>query len=65
MDFHRFTWVRLLQIYCRHCPRDAQPIPSATERQQLADMSVDGHFWFGDQEIIGTQFPLPGTALGL
>lgn len=46
-------------------PETPSRFPSVTERRHLADVSADGHFLFGDQEIIGTQLPLPGAELGL
>lgn len=50
---------------CLVDPERPSRFPSATERRHLADVAVHGHFLSGEQEIIGTQFPLPGEELRL
>lgn len=49
----------------RPAPKTPSRFPPKTERRHLADMAVDGQFLFGNLELIGTQFPLPGTEIGL
>lgn len=49
----------------RPAPNTPSRFPPETERRHLADMAVDGQFLFGDLELIGTRFPLPGTEIGL
>ncbi|TVY64581.1 putative FAD-linked oxidoreductase [Fusarium oxysporum f. sp. cubense] len=46
-------------------PSTPSRFPPVTERRHMADMAVDGNFLFGNLEIIGTQFPQPGTEIGL
>jgi hypothetical protein len=46
-------------------PEIPSRFPPVTERRHLASMTTDGGFLFGDLEIIGTQFPQPGTEIGL
>jgi hypothetical protein len=42
------------------------PTPETpTERHITADLVKDGGFLFGRQELIGTQYPEPGTQIGL
>ncbi|RDW74888.1 hypothetical protein BP6252_06030 [Coleophoma cylindrospora] len=49
-----------------------EPIPKKpslyappTDRHVAANLTVDGGFLFGKQELIGTQYPAPGTFIGL
>ncbi|KAI9152342.1 putative FAD-linked oxidoreductase [Paramyrothecium foliicola] len=46
-------------------PRVTSKYPPKTERRVIADMAKDGEFLFGNLELIGTRFPLPGTEVGL
>jgi hypothetical protein len=52
---------------CLVDPRPDTPslTPPPTERHVAANLTVDGDFLFGRQELIGTQYPAPGTQLGL
>lgn len=54
----------------RACLVDPQPtVPSLTppemERHVVANLTKDGLFLFGRQELDGTSFPAPGTLEGL
>ncbi|VUC37252.1 unnamed protein product [Clonostachys rosea] len=40
-------------------------IPPQTDRYVAADLAKDGGFLFGNRELIGTQYPAPGTWEGL
>lgn len=46
-------------------PQSPSYTPPHTERHVIANLTVDGDFLFGRQELIGTQFPAPGTFIGL
>lgn len=46
-------------------PMTPSELPPATERWHAADLTVDRHFLFGEQEIHGTTYPAPGTEIGL
>lgn len=49
-----------------HSPPDEPSlIPPPTDRHVIADLAKDGHFLFGDRELIGTAYPAPGTWEGL
>ncbi|KAJ4208231.1 hypothetical protein NW759_013666 [Fusarium solani] len=54
----------------RACLIDPPPdgpslIPPPTDRHVIADLAKDGHFLFGNRELIGTAYPAPGTWEGL
>lgn len=40
-------------------------MPPPTDRHVAANMTTDGLFLFGKQELIGTRYPEPGTWEGL
>ncbi|KAF9871879.1 hypothetical protein CkaCkLH20_10511 [Colletotrichum karsti] len=46
-------------------PETPSLIPPPTEKHVIADLGKDGHFLFGDKELIGTTYPAPGTWEGL
>jgi hypothetical protein len=46
-------------------PETPSEFPPPTERHVTADLAKDGGFLFGQQELIGTQYPEPGTQIGL
>lgn len=48
-------------------PRPTKPSLRAphTEKHVAADLEKDGDFLFGKTELIGAQFPAPGTWIGL
>ncbi|KAH7392884.1 hypothetical protein BKA66DRAFT_439018 [Pyrenochaeta sp. MPI-SDFR-AT-0127] len=46
-------------------PLTPSEYPPATERRFAADLTVDRHFLFGEQELTGTTYPAPGTEIGL
>lgn len=46
-------------------PESPSFLPPPTDRHVAANMTTDGLFLFGKQEVIGTQYPDPGTMEGL
>lgn len=46
-------------------PEQPSLTPPRTDRHVLADLVKDGHFLFGEREIIGNVYPAPGTWVGL
>ncbi|KAJ3543177.1 hypothetical protein NM208_g3712 [Fusarium decemcellulare] len=52
---------------CLVDPRPDKPslYPPVTDRHVIADLEKDGDFLFGQQELIGTKYPSPGTWVGL